>query len=172
MKTKILSSEQLENCPIRSLESRHYRNDGTCRCPVMVPERRTWFRIQGRCHNPNHDQYPSYGAKGIKVCDRWRNSFKDFLADVGMRPSDTAVLIRIKSDKDYEPGNVEWGTRVDANRRRSGRTIVGGVTLAEAAERTGLRPDTIMTRLKGGMTENDALSAKVGSLTKGRVMAR
>jgi hypothetical protein len=81
------------------------------------PEYDTWRGMIARCHDPKHNTYPLYGARGIVVCDRWRASFLDFIADVGRRPGGRLPsgrpefsLDRIDNDGNYEPGNVRWTT--------------------------------------------------------------
>lgn len=63
-----------------------------------------------RCHNPAHAAYRYYGARGVKVCDRWRESFEAFAADMGARPVGLE-LDRIDPAGDYKPGNVRWMNR-------------------------------------------------------------
>lgn len=64
-----------------------------------------------RCTYPKHRAWVDYGGRGITVCERWRHSFANFLADVGKRPSDEHSLDRINNDGNYEPGNCRWATR-------------------------------------------------------------
>jgi len=73
------------------------------------PTYSTWMAMRQRCYNPRHRKYKFYGGRGITVCDRWLNSFENFLADMGERPSDK-TLHRIDHDRHYEPGNCEWRT--------------------------------------------------------------
>lgn len=73
----------------------------------------------GRCHNPNHAAFAYYGARGINVCDRWRNSVEAFIAEVGPRPLGL-TLDRIDNDGNYEPGNVRWATKSQQQRNRRG----------------------------------------------------
>ena len=73
-----------------------------------------------RCSNRNPQYWLYYGARGITVCERWRQSFVNFLADVGPRPDGPRwSLDRINNDGNYEPGNVRWATPKEqaANRR-------------------------------------------------------
>jgi hypothetical protein len=78
-----------------------------------TPEYMSWQHMKDRCLNPESDNYPGYGGRGIGVCDRWQgeDGFENFLADLGPRPEGT-TLDRWPNNKDghYEPGNCRWGT--------------------------------------------------------------
>lgn len=75
------------------------------------PEYNSWRCMTQRCYNPNHASYERYGAKGVRVCDRWRD-FENFLADIGPRPTGT-TLGRTLDLGNYEPGNVFWMTKAE-----------------------------------------------------------
>lgn len=79
-----------------------------------------WRAMIQRCEDHKGDNFERYGGRGIVVCERWRNSFEDFLADVGVRPSADYSIDRINTNGNYEPGNVRWATRKEqrANRRK------------------------------------------------------
>lgn len=81
-------------------------------------EYKVWAGIIKRCENKNHKDYPDYGGRGIMVCDRWRNSFENFLSDVGSRPSEKHSIDRINTNGNYEPGNCKWSTLEEQARNK------------------------------------------------------
>jgi hypothetical protein len=127
------------------------------------PEYVAWQSMKARCANPNHDAYPWYGGRGIKVCARWLNNFEAFLADMGRKPGRGYELDRHPDpDGDYEPGNVRWATKKTQCRNRSnnvmlthaGRTMCATDWAAEA----GLTFATIRKRLRRGWSVERALT--------------
>jgi hypothetical protein len=123
----------------------------------------TWKKMRQRCRNRRATQYPYYGARGIRVCRRWR-SFSAFVADMGWRP-EGHTLDRIDQRGDYCPENCRWATKAQQNSNKSdtlqlelsdGRVVSG----AEAARQLGIwrssvyrqlkrRPDRLAERLRG-----------------------
>ena len=78
----------------------------------------TWSSAIDRCHNPANASFPHYGGRGIYVCDRWRDSFDAFVADLGPRP-DKHSLDRINVNGPYAPENCRWATAyVQARNKR------------------------------------------------------
>jgi len=77
-----------------------------------------WNMMKQRCYNPNNSRFQSYGARGITVCERWLNSFANFLADMGERPPGL-TLDRKDTNGNYSPDNCVWSDRrtQDHNRR-------------------------------------------------------
>lgn len=65
-------------------------------------EYRAWADMKNRCNR--------FKEKGIKVCDRWLNSFENFYSDLGPRPSKNHFLKRENMHEDYTPSNCSWGT--------------------------------------------------------------
>ena len=82
-----------------------------------TPEHNSWAGMKQRCLNPKCHKYPSYGGRGITVCERWM-TFENFLSDMGNRPRGTSIE-RKNNDGNYEPGNCIWATpKQQANNRR------------------------------------------------------
>lgn len=97
--------------------------DASATAERVAPEYVSWANMIQRCTNAKHPKYPDYGGRGITVCDRWRNSYREFLADVGRRPSPQHTLDRFPDvNGNYEPSNVRWADPVQqANNRRPRR---------------------------------------------------
>lgn len=84
------------------------------------PLYRTWWHMLNRCENPRARQYPTWGARGIRVCERWhdlRLFVKDIEKHLGPRPAGMS-LDRTNNDGDYEIGNVRWATPLQQARNR------------------------------------------------------
>jgi len=116
------------------------------------PEYYTWASMMKRCYNPNWVNYKNYGARGIKVCDRWHD-FRNFLADMGNRPAGMFIE-RIENEKGYGPENCKWSTRIEQTKNtRSNRMLTfNGETkpMVEWSETLKLSYHVIKNRLKYG----------------------
>lgn len=155
-------------CWKREQTSIRKRVHGGCAGGKREIEFKTWCQIRRRCLRPAHPAYPSYGGRGICICDRWlkgeggRSGYECFRLDMGARPSVNHSIDRIDNDGNYEPGNCRWAIKkLQARNRRSNRIVeVGGkeMSLAAACDLLGANYALVNNRIQNGWTFERALS--------------
>ncbi len=154
----------VQSCGCGRLGAR-YRSTKPCLPGVGThgrhPLRPTWGSMWQRCANPKCPSYASYGARGIKVCDRWK-SLALFIEDMGPKPTPDHSLDRIDSSGGYEPSNCRWATKREQilNRRNTKFVCFRGEsrTLGDWAREFGRCPATVNSRLHRGWSLEAALT--------------
>jgi hypothetical protein len=139
-------------CLLKQVVSKLHKKHGDT-CSGKTAEYRVWRALKSRCLNKNLYRYKDYGGRGIKVCDRWLNSFENFLNDMGRKPTPKHSLDRYPDiNGNYEPNNCRWATDTEqAKGQRSNRWIVYGdkeLILQDWAIFLEVSPDILSYHLK------------------------
>ena len=126
-------------------------------------EYRNWHRMIRRCCDPRCEDFKVYGARGIRVCDRWM-SFENFVKDMGPRPF-RATLDRIDNKGPYSPENCKWKTPAEQARNTSRNVWLEfngqKKVLQDWANKFAISSNTIRGRLKSGWSVEKALTTPV-----------
>jgi len=165
-----LKTGKSESCGCLAAEraAEAHTTHGMSRHPAYA----SWCKMISRCENVNDQKYHIYGKRGIKVCRRWRECFENFWEDMGATWQKGLTLDRIDPNGDYEPSNCRWATaKVQGNNKCYHRivdTIHGPMNVSQAAELSGLDPETIRSRDDAKWPKEDLLSPPMEAATRER----
>jgi hypothetical protein len=134
----------------------------------------TWFKMIERCYNPNRKEYKYYGARGIQVCNEWKDdengldNFYKWANENGY--TDDLSIDRIDVNGNYEPSNCRWATiKEQANNKRNNVFVTINEetkTLSQWAEAVGLSSSLLYSRYRSGMRGEELLSSTRPSFSK------
>ncbi len=135
-------------------------------------EYRSWRGARERCLLPSVEHYAQYGGRGITICERWKDSFANFLADLGPKPTPYHTIERNNVNGNYEKDNCRWATRIEQSRnmQRSVYVEYEGERLLfiELVKRLGLNRYAVYGRLKNGWSLEQALAIPIRPKKKNR----
>ncbi len=160
--TEKLTSGHTQSCGClqRERTGNANRKHGKTRTQVY----RTWCNMLSRCGDAINTSTLHYGQRGIRVCNRWQESFENFYADMGDPPTPKHSIERNDSNGHYEPGNCRWATKVEQvnNTSRNRYLEFNGerLTVPQWAQRVGISPKAIHDRLLMGWSVERALTQK------------
>lgn len=108
----LLFTGQTKSCRCLNIanHTKHGKSDSS--------EYKTWRAMIERCYDKRNGSFADYGGRGITVCDRWKNSFENFLEDMGMKEGDKNTIERINVNGNYEPSNCLWASIKDQARNK------------------------------------------------------
>src|ERR1700748_3622937 len=110
-----------------------------------------WTMIKQRCYNKKHTHYDRYGGRGIRVCERWINSYDNFILYMGGPPPPRHTIERIDNEGNYNPSNCRWATQKEQaqNRRNTVAIAFNGETmcLTEWAKKLNIGVTTLHWRI-------------------------
>lgn len=110
-----------------------------------------WNGIVHRCRNKNNHAYTRYGNVGIDVCEEWFESFENFYADMGARPSKNHTIDRVDNNKGYSKENCRWATMTEQQRNKTNNRMIQfngkNMCLSEWCEVLNMPLNTLRNRL-------------------------
>jgi hypothetical protein len=117
-----------------------------------------WRSMKDRCTLPTHQAWENYGGRGIRVCQRWLDSFEAFWEDMGPTYKRGLTLDRKNVNGNYTPENCRWVSMKTQGRNKRNNQIIntqwGRITISEASEISGIGVTTLCYRLAAGWPEN------------------
>lgn len=149
-------------CLNKEQTSIRFKTHGQTIGKKFTSEYRTWAGIKTRTTNPKRDFFKDYGGRGILVCAEWLNSFEQFFADMGKRPSSKHSIERRKVNEGYNKDNCYWATPHEqaANKRNNSKTV--GVRFNKKCEKwvARLEINKVLVLHKEFKTELEAIAAR------------
>ncbi len=148
-------------CLCEEVRSSVHTTHGETKNHTRSSEFSAWQSMLNRCCNKSCKSYCNYGGRGIKVCERWQESFESFLSDMGRKPSNKHSIERKDNNGNYDPQNCIWATaKIQSRNRRSNIVIrLDGQTmvLKDWCLKLGLQYRTVHWRISNGWTFKRAL---------------
>ena len=135
-------------CYAKEVTSNNRKTHGKSRTRIYL----VWRNMLNRCYNKKTDRYPSYGGRGVSVCQRWKKCFENFYADMGDIPSSKHTIGRVDNDGNYEPSNCRWevAEQQSNNTSRNVMVSIDGVemSVSQAAKSNNIPYSRLLQRAK------------------------
>lgn len=125
-----------------------------------------WQSMKDRCYNQNNIRYKNYGGRGVVVCDRWVNSFKNFYCDMG--DSNGLSIDRIDVYGNYEPSNCRWANAKTQSRNRTNNAkftyLNETLCVSEWCEKINMPTSTFLNRINRGWSIDKTIETPIRKL--------
>lgn len=136
------------------LKKEHNRAYFTTHGCTKTPLHRVWLSIRDRCLNKNCKVYPSYGGRGVTICNEWEN-FEAFQAwAISQSYRKGLTVERVDNNAGYSPENCILATRATQNNNKRNNVVIEyrgeKLNLAQWAKKLGVNRETIKWRVKAG----------------------
>lgn len=170
----------IKNFRSGNLKNKHTRSCGCLKVELAGNQGKThgmsgtktygiWRSIKTRCLDSNSPYYHYYGGRGITICDRWIESFENFLADMGEAPEGLSID-RINNNGSYEPGNCRWATALEQAENRNSAVLITFKSQTQSQsnweKELGFKRGTLAMRLSRGWSIEEALTTPLGHRRK------
>ena len=163
--TRLLRKGDTQSCGCLNKELRTIHSHS--KKGELSKEYRAWQAMKKRCLNPNNNYYADYGGRGITIHPEWIGDFQSFYDYIGQAPDPSASIDRIDCNKNYEPGNVVWGTnQTQALRKRTPKNNTSGVKgvmweKSKSKWKAGIRVNYKQIHLGYFDNKEDAIAARL-----------
>ena len=131
---------------------------------VRTPTNSSWRQMHSRCYKEYDKDYFNYGARGIAVCERWKE-YNNFVDDMGIRP-DGLTLDRIDTNKNYEPENCRWTTNKEQQNNKNSNVLITINNVTKTAQQwielSPTKKNTFWRRARVGWPMHHALGFCLG----------
>lgn len=114
---------KIDSCGCIQSRYKSVKRNGATIGGKTISEYNTWKAMRSRCLNIKHTGFKNYGGRGISVCDRWVNSFENFIVDMGKKPGPSYSIDRINNDGNYEPENCRWASVLQQASNRNRKVV-------------------------------------------------
>jgi len=128
-------------------------------------EYRTWANMKNRCYNTRSKRFNDWGGRGIKVCDRWIDSFENFLEDMGKKPTPQHSIDRIDNNGNYTPSNCKWSTTIEQSNNKNNNVVLEykgrKLTISEWSRVTKITDKVLYSRISKGWNVEKTLTTPI-----------
>lgn len=117
-----------------------------------------WLSMKQRCLRPSNPYYENYGARGIKVCDRWldfenfyNDMYKSYVKHIKEFGEKDTTLDRIDVNGNYEPNNCRWATFKEQQNNRTNNHYIyykgENLTISQLSEKYNIDQHVFRSRI-------------------------